>query len=60
MEKNITVVLPCLSKEKTISYCIKQALLGISNTKFEGQVLVADNGSTDNSTSLTKQAVARL
>ena len=60
MEKNITVVLPCLNEEKTISYCVEQALIGISNTKFEGQVLVADNGSTDNSASLAKQAGAKV
>ena len=60
MEKNITVVLPCLNEEKTISYCVEQALIGISNSKFEGQVLVADNGSTDNSVSLAKQAGAKV
>ena len=56
----ISVVLPCLNEEKTIEYCINEALEGIKLTGLKGEVVVADNGSTDNSKSISESNGARV
>ncbi len=57
---SISVVIPCLNEEKTIKSCIEEAMIGIKNSKFEGEVLVSDNGSTDNSVSIALENGARV
>lgn len=56
----ISVVLPCLNEEKTITYCIEKALIGIQNSNLIGEVIVADNGSSDKSIILSQQAGAKV
>ena len=60
MNNTLTVVLPCLNEENTIEYCVKQALSGIENSGYSGEVIVADNGSTDNSVLIAKNAGAKI
>lgn len=63
MKKNIneiSVVLPCLNEEKSIKYCIEKAKIGIKNSGLVGEVVVADNGSTDDSIKIAKSAGARI
>ena len=61
MENNkISVVLPCLNEEKTIEYCIQQAFTGIRKSGLQGEVIVADNGSSDSSVLNATQAGARI
>ena len=55
MDKKLSIVLPCLNEEKTIQYCIQQAQEGIKKTGLVGEVVVADNGSTDQSVNLAKE-----
>ena len=59
-EVKISVVLPCLNEEKTIEYCIQKAFEGIALTKYTGEVVVADNGSTDASAKIAKTNGARV
>lgn len=56
----ISVVLPCLNEENSIKYCIEKAKIGIRNSGLIGEVVVADNGSTDNSINIAKSAGARI
>ena len=49
---NLTILMPCLNEEATIEVCIKKAKLFITNNKIDAEILVADNGSTDNSKSI--------
>ncbi len=50
MDKDfVSIVIPCLNEEKTIAYCIKKAFVGIKNSQLDGEVIVSDNGSSDNS-----------
>jgi len=58
--KHISVVIPCLNEEKTISSCIKEALEGIENSNYDGEVIVSDNGSTDNSVEISKSLGAKV
>ena len=44
-----TILMPCLNEEKTVAVCIGKALKWIEKSGVNGEVLVVDNGSTDNS-----------
>lgn len=56
----ISVVMPCLNEEKTLPICIRKAWEGIKRTGLPGEVIVADNGSTDNSVQVAKELGARV
>jgi glycosyltransferase involved in cell wall biosynthesis len=56
----VSVVMPCLNEEKSIAYCIEKALEGIKKTGLNGEVVVSDNGSTDNSVRIAKSKGARV
>lgn len=58
--KKITCLIPCLNEEKTIHGCVSEAMRFLELHKIDGEVLVADNGSTDNSIELAKSAGARV
>ena len=49
-----SVVLPCLNEEKTLAKCILEARDGALRAGLDIQIIVADNGSTDNSVSIAK------
>jgi len=57
---SISVVLPCLNEEETLAASIKKAFEGIKNTGLDGEVVIADNGSQDNSIAVAKKAGARV
>jgi hypothetical protein len=50
----LTILMPCLDEAETLARCIAKARSFLSRNKVIGEVVVADNGSTDGS-----QAVAR-
>jgi glycosyltransferase involved in cell wall biosynthesis len=56
----ISIVMPCLNEAETIEACIREALNAIKDNNTTGEVLIADNGSTDNSIFLATQAGARV
>lgn len=56
----ISVVMPCLNEEKGIRICIEKAKLGIAETGYSGEIIVSDNGSTDNSVQIAYVAGARV
>lgn len=45
----LSFVLPCLNEEKTIGACVAQCFETLKTAAIEGEVVVADNGSTDKS-----------
>jgi glycosyltransferase involved in cell wall biosynthesis len=57
---DISVVMPCLNEEDSIATCIEWALEGIRKTGLVGEVVVADNGSTDRSVEIATAAGARV
>lgn len=57
---NLSVVMPCLNEEKTIGNCIDLALDTMRSDGIEGEVLVVDNGSVDNSVSIALEHGARV
>ena len=57
---NITILMPCLNEAETIESCIKEAFFAIRAAGIEGEVLIADNGSTDGSPDFARQTGARV
>lgn len=63
MEHNpteISVVIPCLNEARTIAVCVQKAKQALAGLDPNGEVLVADNGSTDGSVELARAAGARV
>src|ERR1700734_2218534 len=48
----LTILMPCLNEAETIATCIAKAQSFLARSRIAGEVLVADNGSTDGSTAL--------
>jgi len=52
--------MPCLNEAQTVQICVAKALAFLAKRGIAGEVLVADNGSTDGSRSLAAAAGARV
>ena len=46
-ECELTILMPCLNEAETLAGCIEQARTGLNRAGLRGEVLIADNGSTD-------------
>ncbi|MGB7328117.1 MAG: glycosyltransferase family 2 protein [Rubripirellula sp.] len=55
----LTVVMPCLNEADTLGICIEKAIRAMGEAGIRGEVVVADNGSTDASKSIAKGLGAR-
>ena len=49
MKPELSVVMPCLNEAETLAICIKKAQAFFEREKIAGEVVIADNGSTDGS-----------
>ena len=56
----LSILMPCLNEEETISMCIKKAFLFLEENGIEGEVLISDNGSSDDSVSIAESLGARV
>lgn len=56
----LSVVMPCLDEAETISSCIEKAQRAFTESGISGEVVVADNGSTDGSAALARSLGARV
>jgi hypothetical protein len=52
--------MPCLNEAETVARCVAEALAALAGADLEGEVVVADNGSTDGSQALAEAAGARV
>ncbi|MDQ1509628.1 MAG: hypothetical protein QOG50_1472 [Actinomycetota bacterium] len=59
-EIELTVVLPCLNEAETVATCVGKAKRWLHDAGVDGEVVVADNGSTDGSGELAEAAGARV
>ncbi len=59
-EIEVSVVIPCLNESETVATCVRKALEGIQAAGATGEVIIGDNGSTDNSRELAMAAGARV
>ena len=56
----LTVLMPCLDEAETIGVCVKKAMGYIESRNIDGEVLIADNGSTDGSQAIAESLGARV
>jgi len=56
----LSVVLPCLNEAETLKTCITKARASLRQLGVIGEVVVADNGSTDGSQDIARAAGARV
>ncbi len=56
----VSVVMPCLNEATTIAACIEEAVSAFQNAGWSGEVVVADNGSTDGSREVAEAAGGRV
>lgn len=56
----LTILMPCLNEAETIATCIRKAKSFLENNNIQGEVLIADNGSTDKSQEIAISEGARV
>ncbi len=56
----LTVLMPCLNEAETVATCVRKARRFLGDHHIDGEVLVADNGSTDGSQRLALDAGASV
>jgi glycosyltransferase involved in cell wall biosynthesis len=56
----LTILMPCLNEAETLERCIAKARAWLARSGVQGEVLVADNGSTDGSQAIAERAGARV
>ena len=56
----LTILMPCLDEALTVATCIAKARGFLERSGIDGEVLVADNGSTDGSQQIAERAGARV
>ncbi|HWN97270.1 MAG TPA: glycosyltransferase family 2 protein [Methylomirabilota bacterium] len=52
--------MPCLNEAETLGVCIKKAMASIRKSGLNGEVVIADNGSTDGSIEIAEELGARV
>lgn len=60
MAVEVSVVMPCLNESETLGTCITKAKSTLEKLGVEGEIVVADNGSTDNSVEIAESLGARV
>jgi glycosyltransferase involved in cell wall biosynthesis len=56
----LSIVMPCLNEAETLAGCIEKARIGIERSGVRGEILVADNGSKDDSVQIAQKLGARV
>lgn len=56
----LTIIMPCLNEAETLAICVKKAQGYLERSGVTGEVLIADNGSTDGSREIAAELGARV
>jgi len=56
----LTILMPCLNEAETLARCIETARAGLQRAGVRGEIIVADNGSTDGSQAIAEKLGARV
>ena len=59
-EPEVSVVMPCLNEARTVGHCVAKAMKALDDLGVDGEVVVADNGSTDGSQQIARAQGARV
>jgi glycosyltransferase involved in cell wall biosynthesis len=57
---DVSVVIPCLNEANSLAFCVDKALNAFRAAGLSGEVIVADNGSTDGSIRIAEEHGARV
>ncbi len=57
---DLSIVMPCLNEAETLSRCIAKARQGLERAGVTGEIIVADNGSSDGSIEIAEKEGARV
>jgi glycosyltransferase involved in cell wall biosynthesis len=60
MPVEVSVVIPCLNEANSLAICVDKAVKAFRASGLSGEVLVADNGSTDGSIQIAEERGARV
>lgn len=58
--RDLSIIMPCLDEAETLGNCILKAQQSIEALKLDGEIIVADNGSTDGSREIAQDLGARV
>jgi glycosyltransferase involved in cell wall biosynthesis len=56
----LSILMPCLNEAKTLGRCIAKAKSFLAQQNFQGEIIIADNGSTDGSQQIAESLGARV
>ena len=56
----VSIVMPCLNEAETLAICIAKASQALSSNNIAGEIIVADNGSSDGSQAIAIRLGSRL
>ncbi len=56
----LSIVMPCLNEAETLASCIKKAQRWLNRNHVAGEIIIADNGSTDGSQIIATVLGARV
>src|SRR4029077_18519220 len=56
----VSIVMPCLNEAETLARCIQEAQRAIEKGDLSGEIVIADNGSTDASPVIARELGARV
>ena len=59
-ELELTILMPCLNEAETLGICISKSLTFLADHQVAGEVLIADNGSSDGSREIAQKLGARV
>src|SRR5277367_1660694 len=57
---DVSVVIPCLNEANSLGFCVEKAMDAFRSSGLHGEVVVADNGSTDGSIEIAELKGARV
>lgn len=58
--KDLTILMPCLNEAESLQFCIDKAQKFMDRNNINGEILIADNGSTDGSIKIALKNNARV
>lgn len=59
-KKGLSIIMPCLNEEQTLQACINKARKFLDRSSISGEIIIADNGSTDDSVAIAWRGHARV
>lgn len=59
-QPEVSIVMPCLNEERTLATCINKARAFLKRSHTCGEIIIADNGSTDTSVQIAQEMADRV